>query len=318
MPALHRTGPSAGGGAIAAPRATTRRGLRRIRGDTLIAVLVLSPSLIAVLIFIYAFLLWTGYIALVNWNDVVPNYQFVGWRNFERLLNNQRYLIDLRNTLVFAFFFMGQCIGFGFLLAVLLDQRIKGEAILRTIYIFPFAISSIVTGVVWHWLMQPNTGINLILGAIGLGFLRNNWYADPNIGIIAVAIAAAWQMTGYTMALYLAGLRSIPTELREAAIVDGATGFQFYRHIAVPQLIPVTFTVLVILGNISLRLFDLTASMTSSGPAYADDTLAFHMFQTTFQQYKYSQGAAIAVTMLVLAILLVLPYLRSIRAEVER
>jgi glucose/mannose transport system permease protein len=276
------------------------------------------PSILAVLVFIYAFILWTAYISLVNWNDVTPNFTWVGPQNFIRLFQTPRFITDLRNTAVFSVFFLAQCLGIGLVLAILLDQRIKGEAIFRTIYVLPFAISAIVTGVSWKWLMTPSSGINAIFAAVGLDFLQNRWYADQNIGIIATAIAAAWQMSGYTMALYLAGLRGVPGELRDAARIDGAGGFQYYRYIAIPLVTPVTFTALIILGTISLRLFDLTASMTSSGPAFATDTPAFFMFQTTFQQYRYSQGAAIGVVMLVMALGLIIPYFFTIRDEIER
>jgi glucose/mannose transport system permease protein len=166
--------------------------------------------------------------------------------------------------------------------------------------------------------MTPTSGINAIFDAVGLDFLRNRWYADQNIGIIATSIAAAWQMSGYTMALYLAGLRGVPNELRDAARIDGAGTFQYYRYIAIPLVMPVTLTALIILGTISLRLFDLTASMTSSGPAFATDTPAFFMFQTTFQQYRYSQGAVVSVVMLIVALVLIVPYFFTIRDEIER
>ena len=309
---------SAVGGGVVAPRsivAPARRRPRRawLKSDTFWACVVISPSVLAVLVFIYAFILWTGYVSLVNWNDVTPNFTFVGLQNFVRLFQTPRFITDLRNTAVFSIFFLGQCLGIGLILAILLDQKVKGEAFFRTVYVLPFAVSAIVTGVAWQWLMNPSSGINAIFGAVGLNFLQNKWYADQNIGIIAVSIAAAWQMSGYTMALYLAGLRGISGELRDAARIDGASTVQYYRFIA-----PVTFTAMIILGTISLRLFDLTASMTSSGPAFADDTPAFFMFQTTFQQYRYSQGAAIGVVMLILALGLIVPYFFTIKDEIER
>jgi len=279
---------------------------------------VIAPSVLAVLVFIYAFILWTGFISLVNWNDITPNYTWVGLQNFGRLFQTPRFLIDIRNTAVFSVFFLTQCLGIGLVLAILLDQRIRGEAFFRTIYVLPFAISAIVTGVAWKWLMNPSAGLNDIFDAVGLDFLQNRWYADPNIGIIATSIAAAWQMSGYTMALYLAGLRGIPGELRDAARIDGASGVQYYRFIAIPLITPVTFTAMIILGTISLRLFDLPAAMTGSGPAFATDTPAFFMFQTTFQQYRYSQGAAIGVIMLIFAIGLIVPYFLSVKDEIER
>jgi glucose/mannose transport system permease protein len=289
-----------------------------LKSDTFWALIVITPSILAVLVFIYAFILWTAYISLVNWNDVTPSYAWVGLQNFVRLFQTPRFITDLRNTAVFSIFFLAQCLGVGLMLAILLDQRIKGEAFFRTVYVLPFAISAIVTGVAWKWLMTPSSGINAIFDALGLDFLQNRWYADPNIGIIATSIAAGWQMSGYTMALYLAGLRGVPGELRDAARIDGANGFQYYRYIAIPLVTPVTFTALIILGTISLRLFDLTASMTSSGPAFATDTPAFFMFQTTFQQYRYSTGAAISVVMLIMALGLIIPYFFTIKEEIER
>jgi glucose/mannose transport system permease protein len=312
------------GGDLVAPRSfpvpVRQRRPRRawLKSDTFWAIVVISPSILAVLVFIYAFILWTGYISLVNWNDVTPTYSWVGLQNFARLFETPRFITDLKNTVVFSVTFMSQCLIIGLLLAILLDQRIKGEAFFRTVYVLPFAVSAIVTGVAWKWLMNPSSGINAIFDAVGLKFLENKWFADPHIGIAATAIAAAWQMSGYTMALYLAGLRGISGELRDAARIDGASGLQYYRYVAIPLVMPVTLTALIILGTISLRLFDLPASMTSSGPAFATDSPAFFMFQTTFQQYKYSQGAAIGVVMLILALGLIVPYFLSIKDEVER
>jgi glucose/mannose transport system permease protein len=311
------------GGDIVAPRSLAapakRRSLRSwLKSDTFWACVVVTPSVLAVLIFIYAFIVWTFYISAINWNDVTPDQTFVGLQNFVRLFQTPRFITDLRNTVVFSIFFMAQCLGIGLFLAILLDQKLRGEAFFRTVYVLPFAVSAIVTGVAWKWLMYPSSGINAIFGVVGLGFLQNKWFADPNIGIIATSIAGAWQMTGYTMALYLAGLRSIPGEVRDAAKIDGAGGFQYYRYIAIPLIAPVTFGAMVILGTISLRLFDLPASMTGSGPAFATDSPAFYMFETTFSQYRYSTGAAIGVVMLIVALALIVPYFFTIKEEIER
>jgi glucose/mannose transport system permease protein len=314
---------SATGGDLVGPRSLAAPAKRRsprawLKSDTFWACVVISPSILAVLVFIYAFIVWTFYISVINWNDVTPDLTFVGLRNFVRLFQTPRFITDLRNTAVFSIFFLGQCLGIGLLLAILLDQKIKGEAFFRTVYVLPFAVSAIVTGVAWKWLMVPSAGLNAIFGAVGLDFLQNKWFADPNIGIIATSIAGAWQMSGYTMALYLAGLRGVPGELRDAASIDGANGFQYYRYIAIPLIAPVTFGAMIILGTISLRLFDLPASMTGSGPAFATDSPAFFMFETTFSQYRYSTGAAIGVVMLVLALGLIVPYFFTIKEELER
>jgi len=198
--------------------ATVRRTRkRRINRDMLLAILVITPSIIAVAVFIYSFIAWTFWISTVNWNTPVIDYTFVGLKNWSYMLSSSRFQIDLRNLVLHAGGFMLQCIVIGFLLASLLDQRIKGESVFRTIFIFPFAISAVVTGVAWRWLMRPETGINLLFESVGLGFLRSKWFADPTWGILFITMAASWQFSGYVMALYLAGLRGISNEIKEAA-----------------------------------------------------------------------------------------------------
>lgn len=283
-----------------------------------LAVLVLMPSIIAVAIFIYGFIVWTFYISAVDWKSVQPDYTFVGLKNWIRMFNDRRFHADLRNLLFYAIGFMSQCIIIGFLLAALLDQKIKGEAFFRTLFIFPFAVSGIVTGVAWRWLMQPSTGINLLFAKIGLDWFQPDWYSSIDHGIWAVTIAASWQFTGYIMALYLAGLRGISNELREAAAIDGAGTWAIYRYIIIPLLMPVTFTAIVLTGMNSIRVFDLVAAIGGSGAGFAIDTLALNMFQTTFSAYRFSLGASIGAFMLVLAIFLVVPYLMSMQRETER
>lgn len=283
-----------------------------------LAVLVILPSIIAVAIFIYGFIGWTFYISVTDWKSSVVDFTFVGLKNWIRLVNDRRFQIDLRNLLFYAIGFMTQCIVIGFILASLLDQRIKGEALFRTLFIFPFAVSGIVTGVTWEWLMQPSTGINLLFAKIGMEWFRPNWASDLKYGIWAVTIAASWQFSGYVMALYLAGLRGIPNELREAAAIDGAGTWAVYRYIIIPLLMPVTFTAMVLTGMNAIRVFDIVAALGGPGPGNNIDTLALNMYQTTFNAYRFSLGAAIGSVMLLLALFLVIPYLRSIQLETEQ
>ena len=290
-----------------------RRRFRWLRGDTLTAVLVLSPSILAVAVFIYGFIVWTGYISTVKWNTVVEDYSFVGLKNWINLFTMERFHWDLRNLLLYAAGFMSQCLIFGFLIAVLLDQHIKGEAVFRTIVVLPFAVSGVVTGVAWRWLMQPTTGVNLILRAIGLEGFSFAWNTDPQWGILAISVASAWQFTGYIMSLYLAGLRGISVEVLEAALVDGASTWALYRRIIIPLLLPVTFTAIVLTGMGSIRTFDLVVIL--QGPAFSTDTLAYHMHQSTFGLYRFSNGATIGFFMIILSSFLVGPYLRSMGGE---
>src|SRR3990170_4301879 len=303
-----------------------RRGKRRVPGaDRVISLLLIAPSLIAIAVFVYGFIGFTAFASLTKWDNLAPDFTFVGLQNYSRLFDTVRFQIDLRNTVTFTVFFLVLCLSLGFMLAVLLDRKIRGEAIFRSIFLFPLALSFIVTGVVWRWLLNPgsaelgSTGINLLLDTVGLGFLKTGWYTDPKIGIKAVVVAATWQMSGYVMALYLAGLRGIPEELREAALVDGASEFQVYRHVIVPLLHPITLGAMIILGHISLKIFDLVVAMTGPGPGFSSDVPAFFMFETTFRGNNFAQGAGIALILLVMVAVLIVPYLvYSLRTETQR
>ncbi len=328
--------------------------MRHVKRDRLLSLLLIAPSVIAIAVFVYGFIGFTGYSSLSKWNSLAPDFTFVGLRNYAKLFTLDRFLCDLRNTVTFTVLFLAGCLLVGLVLAILLDQRVKGEGFFRSVFLFPMAISFIVTGVVWRWLLNPgtemtgSTGINLLFERAGLGFLRSGWFTDPTIlhihpestvgaflariglggltssyvgislAMTSVVIAAVWQMSGYTMALYLAGLRSIPDELREAARVDGASELQLYRHIILPLLQPVTLSAVIILGHISLKIFDLVVSMTGPGPAFATDVPAFFMFDTVFRGSNYAQGAAIATLLLLLVAVLVVPYLvYTTRTEAE-
>jgi glucose/mannose transport system permease protein len=300
------------------------RPTRWLTFDRTVSLLLIAPSVLAIAIFVYGFIAFTGFASFTRWNSLVPDFTLVGFSNYQKLFDTTRFQIDLRNTVTFTILFLILCLFLGLVLAVLLDQRIRGEAIFRNIFLFPLAVSYIVTGVVWRWLLNPGsaqlgaTGVNLLFDKIGLGFLKNGWYTDPSIGIKAVVLAATWQMSGYVMAMYLAGLRGIPEDLREAARVDGANEFQVYRHIVLPLLQPITLGAVIILGHMSLKIFDLVVSMTGSGPGFSSDVPAFYMFDTTFRGNNFAQGAGIAVILLVMVAVLIVPYLiYSMRTEAE-
>jgi len=287
----------------------------QIKGDKWTPILFITPSIVAVGIFIYGFIGWTSFISFTKWNNVLPDYTLAGFENYRKLFANMRFQIDLQNTLVFTVIFVIFSLLIGLLLAVLIDQRIKGEGIFRNLFLLPMAVSFIVSGVIWRWLFNPgsiqlgNIGINQLFEKIGLNFLICGWYTDPDIGIKAVAIAAVWQFSGYTMALYLAGLRGIPLELREAAAIDGANQWKIFYYITLPFLKPITFGAIIILGHISLKIFDLVVAMTGSGPAFSSDVPAFFMYDTTFRGNHFAQGASIAIILLLLVSLLIIPYL---------
>lgn len=360
-----------------------------LNGDWWVAIFVVLPSFILLGIFVYGFIFWTGYTSLTDSNAVqqlsgLPA-NFVGLKNYTELftgLLSNRFRIDMVNTIFFTLLFIVVCLALGMGLAILLDQKVKGEAIFRTIFLFPMALSFVVTGVVWQWLFNPNSGLNAlptiiglpagtfqwfisqerwlefdwqnltqILAVIGLGvvffFAMLRWsrtrsmtasviaalsllglayaffaglpnltgLAFPekhgfNLALIAVVIAAGWQMSGYTMAMYLAGLRGVSDDLREAARVDGATEVGVYRYVIFPLLQPITLSAIIILGHISLKIFDLVYTM-GGGNNLQIDMPGINMFFTTFRASDFAKGAAIATIMLLMVAVVIVPYLAT-------
>jgi glucose/mannose transport system permease protein len=289
--------------------------------DTVLSVALVAPSILAVAIFIYGFIAWSVRVSLSEWKGLLPNYNWAGFKNYIELFNDPRFQLDIRNTLIFTFIFVAGSLILGLVLAILLDQNLPGEAIFRGLFLFPMAISFIVTGVVWRWLMNPAmgdrmSGFNLLFSKLGLDFLVNAWHTTPDVGIAAIALAAIWQMSGYTMALYLGGLRAVPDEIREAARVDGASEVRIYFDIIFPLLRPITLSAMIILGHISLKVFDLI--MAIAGKQYPLDVPAIYMYQTTFDGYFYWRGAAISIILLVSVATLIIPYLWfTLRGEAE-
>lgn len=289
--------------------------------DRLLSIALVAPSILAVLVFVYGFIAWTGRVSLSAWKGLLPDYTWVGLDNYTGLFRDPRFHIDIRNTLIFTVLFVAGCIILGLGMAILLDQNLRGETFFRSLFLFPMAISFIVTGVVWRWLMNPAlgsrmSGLNLIFDQLGLDFLINRWHTTPQWGMAAIALPAVWQMSGYTMALYLGGLRAIPESLREAARVDGATEFQIYRRVIMPLLSPITLSAMIILGHISLKVFDLIIAV--AGKQLPLDVPAIYMWQTTFDGLFYGRGAAIGMILLISVSFLIIPYLwYTLRTEAK-
>jgi glucose/mannose transport system permease protein len=297
-------------GSVETERLSSRR--KAFKMDNWWGVLWVLPSLLAVMLFVYGFIFWTARVSVSAWKGLLADYTFVGADNFTALASDPRFHIDIKNTVIFTFVFVLGCLFIGLGLAILLDKGIRGEGFYRSLFLFPMAISFIVTGVVWRWLMNPAqgdriSGLNLLFDKVGLDFLINSWYTTPTWGIAAVAIPAVWQMSGYTMALYLAGLRAVPETLREAARVDGANEFQVYSRVIMPLLWPVTLSAVIILGHISLKIFDLIIAL--AGKQVALDVPSTYMWTTTFDGFFFGRGAAIGIVLLLSVAVLVVPYL---------
>lgn len=291
--------------------------------DRFLNILLVSPSILAVFIFVYVFIGWSIRVSLSKWKGLTADYTWNSINNYLELFKDPRFHVDIRNTLIFTGVFVLGSMLLGFILAVMLDQGLKGEGFFRSLFLFPMAISYIVTGSVWRWLMNPAltgsrvTGFNVLFQNLGLDFLANTWYGTPTWGMASIALAAIWQMSGYTMALYLAGLRAIPTELKEAAQIDGATSLQIYRYIMLPLLSPVTLSALIILGHMSLKVFDLIIAI--AGKQLPLDVPAIYMWQITFDGLFYGKGAAIGIILLISVAILIIPYIRyTLKTETQQ
>jgi len=291
--------------------------------ETVLSISLLFPSMVAVAVFVYGFIGWSIRVSFSAWKGLIPDFTFVGFKQYYNLFNNDpRFMIDLRNTLVFTVGFILGCLIIGLGLAILLDQKLKGEGFFRGVFLLPMSISFIASGVVWSWLMNPatgnrTTGINLIFKSLGLNSMISLWHTTPQPwGMAFTIIPAVWQLSGYTMALYMGGIRSISDDLREAARVDGASEFQIYRYIILPLLQPITLSAVIILGHMSLKIFDLIVAIGRGDIRL--DVPGIYMWTTTFSGDNYAQGAAIGVLMLVSVAVLVIPYLvQNMRSETE-
>ena len=271
------------------------------------------PSIIAMAVFVYGMIGFTLRESLQNrTNSYTEDVKFVGLINYIELWQDPEFTHALSNLLKFTAVFMIGCLLSGLIMSLLLEKGIKGEGIFRSTYLYPMAISFIAMGTSWRWLMDSArdadaTGLNYLLQKVGLGVLQNDWYTSEAGSMFAMSLPAIWQMSGYVMALFLAGFRGIPDDLREAARVDGATEYKIYRHILFPQLSPTFLTVLIILGHISMKVFDLIFGIATK--SYVTKVLAIYMWQVIFDFQNYAKGAAIAILILLMIAVAVIPYL---------
>nr|BFE55763.1 sugar ABC transporter permease [Dactylosporangium thailandense] len=281
---------------------------------------LVSPSLILIGVFVYGFLGWNVRVSFTNWRGLSPRYHFVGFDNYAALLRDERFRADMRNLIIFTVVFVAAALLLGFFMAMLLDRGVRGEGFLRGVFLFPMAISFIATAIVWRWLLDNGSGndtagINKLLADAGLGFLRSDWHKSDSVwAISAVALPAGWALSGYVMALFLAGMRGVNDTLRESARMDGASETQIFWHVVRPALRPVTFSAMLIMIHISLKTFDLLYALDQGNLRI--DTPSLYMWFTTFDGGFYDRGATIATVLLLGVAIVVGPYVwYSLRTE---
>ena len=278
--------------------------------ETVLPKVVLGPTLICALLFVYGFILWTAWLSFTE-SRILPRYDFAGLVQYIALFANDRWWIALKNLAIFGSLFIFFCLAIGLLLAILLDQRIRAEGFLRSIYLYPMALSFIVTGTAWRWILNPGLGFEHVVRQLGFEHFTFDWIVTPGMSIYAVVIAGAWQSTGFVMALFLAGLRGIDDAIIKAAQVDGAGPVRIYTSIIIPSLRPVFFSSLIILGHIAIKSFDLVMALTGGGPGFSSDLPATFMYTFAFNRNQIGLGAASAMMMLMTVIAIIVPMIYS-------
>ncbi|HXH04178.1 MAG TPA: sugar ABC transporter permease [Candidatus Competibacteraceae bacterium] len=291
-------------GEAAAPTAYWRR------PELWLPKLVLAPSFLITLVFIYGFIVWSGYLSFTD-SKTLPSFTWVGLEQYQRLWANPRWLTAISNLGVFAVLYIGIASVLGLLLAVLLDQRIRAEGTLRTLYLYPMALSFIVTGTVWRWMLDPGLGLQKVMQDFGFAGFTFDWLVNRDMVIYTVVIAGIWQASGFVMAMFLAGLRGIDSEMIKAAYIDGATLPRIYWRIIIPQMRPVFLSAFVILSHLAIKSFDLVMALTGAGPGYASELPATFMYTHTFTRSQMGLGAASAMMMLMTVAAIMVPYLYS-------
>ncbi len=272
--------------------------------------IVIAPSFAVILWFVYGFVLWTFYISLTK-SKMLPRYEFWGINQHIRLWSNPRWFNAVENLIIFTVLFVVICLLIGILLSILLDQKIRAEGFLRTIYLYPMALSFIVTGTAWKWMLNPSMGIEKLFTDWGFTDFTFDWLVNREMSIYTIVIAAVWQSSGFVMALFLAGLRSIDDEIIKAAKIDGASIYSIYVTIILPMMRPVFMSSIVILLHISIKSYDLVIALTGGGPGISSDMPAVFMTAMAFHRSEIGLASASAVMMFLTILAIVVPYLYS-------
>ena len=272
--------------------------------------IVLTPTFVAVVLFVYAFIGWTAWISFTR-SKLMPRYEIDGIIQYTRLFSSPRWDTALGNLFLFGALFIGVAMVLGLTLAIFLDQKIRIEGALRTIYLYPMALSMIVTGTAWKWILNPGLGLEAMVQGWGFPEFKFDWLVNPDYAIYTVVMAAVWQASGFVMALFLAGLRSVDGEIIKAAQVDGIPSWRIYSAIIIPSMAPIFLSAFIVLAHLAIKSFDLVIALTGGGPGYATDLPATYMYAMAFSRGDIGQAASSAMVMMGVVFAIVVPYLYS-------
>ncbi len=277
-------------------------------------VVFLTPPLLVFGVLVVWPLVSSFYYSFTDWNGFDPNYQFVGFANFGKILTDRLFLNAAINTVIWmaAALLLPTSLGLG--LALLIDSKVPGGTVFKSIFYLPICLSAVVVGQIWVWIYQSDWGLlNTVIEA-AFGIEQNfAWLAKPNSALYSVIVAWSWQQTGLSMVIYLAGLTAIPRDLLEAAELEGASARQRIRHVVIPLLVPATIVAVALSVINSLKGFDILFIMTSGGPFNSSDTLAMHMYNESFKKYLMGYGSAISVVLFLVALAIIWLYFRELK-----
>ncbi|MBE0587815.1 MAG: sugar ABC transporter permease [Hydrogenophaga sp.] len=279
--------------------------------ENLLPKLVIAPAFVFGFAFIYGFMIWNGVLSVTG-SRMLPNYdEFVGLAQYRQLWDMDRWTVALKNLGIFSLLYVGGSMALGMVLAIFLDQKVRAEGVLRTVFLYPMALSFIVTGTAWKWILNPSLGLEKLMHDLGWTSFSFDWLVQSDFAIYCVVIAGIWQSAGFAMALFLAGLRGIDDCIIKAAQIDGAALPLIYWRIILPILRPVVFSTILVLSHLSIKSFDLVMALTAGGPGFATDVPATFMYTMSFTRGQIGLGAASATMMLATVAAIVVPYLYS-------
>ena len=266
------------------------------------------PLATTVLVAYLGTVLWSIKVSMSN-SRTFPSDDFVGLAQYERLFDNERWLLSLQNLALYGVLFILACMVIGFLLAVFIDQKVMAEGALRTIFLYPYAMSFVATGLVWQWLLNPGMGIQQAVRQMGYEDFTFDWIIDQDKVMYTIVIATVWQASGLVMAMLLAGLRGIDDEIWKAARIDGIPTWRVYLSIILPMMGPSVATVFVLLSTAVIKLFDAVAAMTQGGPGTASEVPAKFIMDYLFGRANIALASAGSIVMLLTVLILLAPLL---------
>ena len=277
----------------------------RIAGAT--PFIVLIPSIIATLIYVFVFTGWTVYISLTK-SAMFPVAAFQGTKAYSDLWANVRWNIAYHNLFLYSVLYVLGAMAIGLTLAILIDQKVRAESMWRTIFLYPLAVSFVVTGTVWGWLYSPDTGIQALVRHLGWSNFSFALTTSRDTAIYAIVITGIWQSSGFAMALFLAGLRAVDPDIIKAAQIDGAGPLRTYAKVILPTIAPIFVAVMVVLLQFAIKTFDLVVALTAGGPGLATTFPALYVYDMMFQRGQIAQGAAAAIMILAALAVVLVPY----------